>query len=254
MLVVHRNLKKTGILSGNDIPPISIGVEDQQYVRLPTQTLFRKIKPVFDTAVFDKNTKPHVIALSETYLSCNGPISQSNTNGIGVKTIPIISDNLFVTAFKVTSIGSNYPLIGFCDKDKSRLDTTYVDTVLFDLKQNRIKYTSGSRQYCVQLQNKPIVKNNDVIHIAVSKESNRLWVGINDNWYTAHPNATDTPPYIFINNDMIIPNPTLFVVPNGAVVDIINYPYTVPTMYTQAISTPILDWYKDGVFKREGYE
>lgn len=254
MLIVHRNLKKTGILSGSDIPSISLGIEDQQYVRLPTQTLFKKIKPVFDTVVFDKNTKPYIIALSETYLSCNGPVSQSDNNGIGIKTIPIITDNMFVIAFKITSVGSNYPLIGFCDKDKSRLDRTYVNTVLFDLKQNRIKYTSPNRHYSIQLPRRTIVKTNDIVHIAVSKELNQLWVGVNDNWYTSHPNTINTSPYVFINNDMGIAEPTPFVVPNGSVVDIIDYPYVIPTMYTQAKSVSVLDWYKDGLFKREDYQ
>jgi len=253
-LVFLRNLKNPSWFNGNELPSVALGTEGNHYFRIPTQTIFRKFIPTLSGVVFDKNSKSNDCTLTENYKGVSGPTSTSQFGGVGVKSLPLIEDPKLVFSIRINSLSTEKPIIGFCDKSSDLTTGVLSNVVALKLGEANVRYIRNNKiEYFSNVFDKiRFIKTGDIIQIAIDKEVNKIWFGVNNVWCSGRPNIIDETNSEFLPPFLSDITPVLFVVPRGCELEIIDYPYVLPSLYKQAVSVPYLDWYKNNEYKQVG--
>lgn len=253
-LVFNKSLTKNLWITHPNIPDIKVGDENNYCFNYGSKKIFKKIKPDFKTPIFNRSDKHKNITISDDYLSCTGTVSRSPISGCGIKSYPLIKHDKLLFFFQIKSMGSGYPMIGFCDKD-SKVDNTtnIIDSVVWTLNEPVVKYFKNGIIDSFQpvFSEYKNIKNNDIIGVAIDIEKNKIWVSVNYKWGIDKPNTIGSK-----TADLFLPylkniDPILYVVPSGCEIEIIKPKIQLPSLFEFAKSEPVLDWYLDEVHNKE---
>jgi len=251
---LNESLKISERFNGSGLPNITIGKEGNCYIRTLNQTIFKKFIPRLSTVIFDKNTKHNTITLSDNYKCCSGPISNLPFGGFGIKSLPLIEYNKLVFSLRIKSMSIERPIIGFCDESTNLTSNKLTNFIGIKLGETNIHYIRNNKieYFSDTFHRVRSVRVGDVIQLAIDIDSNKIWFGMNEDWFNGRPNIIEENSSNFLPSFLSTMTPVLFVVPCGCELEIIDYPYRLPSRYKQAISIPCLDWYKSNEYNQEG--
>lgn len=256
MLTPLRDLRNNNWSTGLTIPFRPYGREGDCFLKTTTQVVFRKMIPKLNTLIFDKTSCAENVTVSDDYFKCNGPMCKSPTTGNGIKTLPIKLSSKLLFSFKINSLGSDFPYIGFCDDNSNVITDPVIDSVLWKINETTFRFIKNNKT--VQLLNifdrAVLLKAGDVIQMAVDFEKNAIWFGVNDAWGSGRPNVFHPTSVQFLPDFLGGIQPNVYVIPNGAELEIIQYPFRFPSLYEQAMSIPVLDWYQTSKYVQEGFK
>jgi len=240
--------------NGSGLPDIAVGKEGNCYIRTLNQTIFKKFIPRLSTVIFDKNTKHKTITLSDNYKCCSGPTSNLPFGGFGIKSLPLIEYNKLVFSIRIKSMSRERPIIGFCDESTDLRNNKLTNFIGIKLGEANIHYIRNNKTECFRdaVHRFRSVRIGDVVQIAIDIDSNKIWFGMNADWFNGRPNIIEENSSDFLPSFLSDITPVLFVVPCGCELEIIDYQYQLPSQYKQAISIPCLDWYKSNEYNQEG--
>lgn len=254
-LVFNKSLTKNSWITRETIPNRLEGEEDNYCFKHSSKKIFKKIVPArFTTPILDRESAHSSVTITDDYLTCFGSSVRSPIHGFGVKSLPLKKHNKLLFFFKIKSIGSGYPMIGFCDeKEEVKNTNSIVDSVVWTLTEPVVKYFKyGSIDsfQCVFSEYKQL-KNNDIIGIAIDIDKNKIWTSINYVWGIDRPNSVGSKTADLFIDSLKNIDPVLYIVPSGYEIEIIKPKIQIPSLFEFAESEPILDWYLDEVYNKE---
>lgn len=247
-LIFNRSLKNDQWITTSHIPSCYEGKLGDYCFKNTTQNIFKKDIPILDCLVFDKNSKHPDVSLSDDYKICFGGQTSSSLKGSGIKSLPFEQHSRLLFSLRINSTGHGNPMVGFCNEtDDISQSNDIINSVLWNLNEPVLKYFYKGKIYKIE----PLfavyksIKKDDIINIAIDIEMNKIWYGINYKWSIGRPHLKDPEPLEFLPSYMSGAKPILYIIPSGYEIEIVSYTELKPSLYQEAKSIGIEDWYLD---------
>lgn len=228
---------------GENIPNKELGAYKDIYTHKKTGVVF--VKNIFDGnyLFFNKNQLGKKCNVTSDYLRCHGPLTIGKLKPMGIKSGKLKDDTKIVICVSLNSVGSQLPIIGFCENDKDVSDGDVSNTVLWDLSKLNIDYISDTETVSSKMfTQKLTIKNKDKIYIYIDKENNSLSIQYNDIWCINYPSQTKL---LLEDHGVKLSDFVLYVFPNGCEIELKKCPEVkIPKGYVNATCAPILDWFR----------
>lgn len=251
-LVFNKSLNQDNWINAETIPSKSLMSQYSYFFNTTSGNTFKKLTPVLDQVIFDRESKHDLVVLNDKYTSCSSG-TENNHKAIGIKTLPIKDDMFQLFTIKVKSVNNGSPMIGFCDRNKIFEQDKLNHCIMWNIHESFIRYYYSNN---IELSNKtfyinPFICKGDVLNIAVDRQNNLMWICNNYNWVNLRPNKLDTG-VTFIPNGIDIEDPVLYIIPSGWELELIKYEKFKPSYYFDAVSLPVTDWYLVNSYEEGG--